>query len=79
MVQWELLISTVLILIQLKIGLLEQELTNTHFLHHQLHLKLRKKNKIDYYVVMTMFLALRNTFGQCWMKYEHQFNVNIHF
>ena len=47
MVQWELLTSTVLILIQLKNGLLEQELTNTHFLHHQLHLKLRKKNKID--------------------------------
>ena len=43
LVQWELLISIVLILIQLKIGLLEQEHTTIHLIYHQLHLKLCKK------------------------------------
>ena len=77
MVQWDLLVSTVLILIQLKIGLLEQEHTTIHFLHHQLHLKLRKKKQI--YVVMTMFFVMRNTSCHSWLKYEHEFNVSISF
>ena len=76
MVQSDLLVSTVLILIQLKIGLLEQEHTNIHFLHHQLHLKLRKKKQI--YVVMTiLFFVMRNTSCHSWLKYEHEFNVIV--